>query len=234
MSKSGSNNTKISQSVERIGGSGFLVVRYFLPQALSTSLYTATKEKCPSDSPFVETSALGEEYWQLIRLVGDALSAAYSDVSFFGHDQISYNFNSPGWHHDGASLVELRTEHADLVGYQNNIRCVMYPNSNPDREIEFNIIPWSHKFPFLARWPIREAIKKNIKMGPTDILLFDVMAYHSASFREVSDKAMITLTFDANQPFPARQKLFEHQSVSRGNCTTISDIRSNAPEYAPF
>ena len=147
---------------------------------------------------------------------------------------MSYNFNSPGWHHDGASLSELRNQHADLVGYKNNIRCVMYPHSNPDREAEFNIIPWSHNFPLFARWPIREAIKQNIKMGPTDILLFDVMAYHSASFRNVKDKAMITLTFDANKQFPARQKLFEHQTISRGNCSTISDIRRNVPEYAPF
>lgn len=234
MNKFGSNDIKITHSVEQIGGSGFLVVRNFIPQDLSASLYTAIRKNCPSDGQFVETSAVGKKYWRLIRLVGGALSKVYSNVSFFGHDQISYNFNSSGWHHDGASILELRNQHADLVGYKNNIRCVMYPNADPSIEREFNIIPWSHTFPFLARWPIREAIRRNIKMGPTDILLFDVMAYHSASFHEVSDKAMITLTFDANQPSPGRKKLFEHQTVSRGNCTTISEIREKAPEYAPF
>ena len=82
MNKSGLNDTKVTHSLEQIGGSGFLVLRHFLPQVLSTSLYTIAKEKCPSDSPFVKTGALGEEYWRLIRLVGDALSAVYSDVSF--------------------------------------------------------------------------------------------------------------------------------------------------------
>ena len=234
MSKSGLNKTEVSQSVERIDGSGFLVVRNFLPQALSTSLYIGARENSSSSSQFVETSALGNAYWELIQLVGDALSAVYSNVSFFGHDQISYNFNSPGWHHDGASIVKLREQHTELVGYQDNIRCVMYPHSNQGIEREFNIIPWSQKFPFLVKWPLRHMIAQNIKMGPRDILLFDVMAYHSASFSEVSDKAMITLTFDANKPFPARQKLFEHQTTSRGCCSTIVDIRKNVPKYSPF
>ena len=234
MKTSGLNSGRDLQSLEKIGGKGFLVVRNFLPQDLSATLYALAREHCPSGSHFVETEALGKHYWILIRLLGDALSQVYSNISFFGHDQISYNFNSPGWHHDGASIVELRNQYSGLVGYKDNIRCVMYPNSNSDIIRDFNIIPWSHSFPFLAKWPIRNIIRKNIKMGPTDILLFDVMAYHSASFHNVADKAMITLTFDANKPFPGRAELFEHQTVSRGKCSTIGEIRKNAPEYAPF